>query len=459
MIKFDVEKLRSVYVYINRVTDNFVFVTSHRNGQEYTPKGSIPDRYNDRAVNKIRIEKDIATKYRSINKTVIFDTPRLASLNYYDGNIVGIELQPYSLRAAGLFQKAENWKSAFAHAAAELRNLIDAGLVVNPQFNGDDIYWHEGSGLDRTEFILDKESGSHFSIVATKFLQIDRLGVGNFRKFNEAIAALLHEQSDDSDDSDIAVSNLISERSKLKINDGICLRYSPCEGVVAHSPVIPWSFTSGSRDHSSAAQLRGIYKICDNVDPVYLTLDFVHRAAEIISRIYGHEAVDNLEVPRILSEVGVVNFNMIEEASRKTYPVDLDVKSVMSWMLGLMYREADLSKLKQLSRVIKRAITTGIINTSSVDGVFKEGFTNQSIEMRSARDASKDAVNRKQNIFINLKRLEKEEEKNNKQAEEPSSDALVSETSIEENCDSEISSETPINQEQESNSANSGWSF
>jgi len=185
MVPFNIENMRSWYVYIVRVTPTYVYVTSARNGEAYTPKGSVQDTYKGRTVSKIRIHGSVHKDFMGAYLSTHFDTPRLAALNMYERTVLSVELQPYSLRQDG-FTSAENWQSGFSRNIQQIAQKLEGSNVTEAFINGAQIIWLDQADLMNRAVSSEKLAKEpNFKLVPVRFININQLSASRAMKATE----------------------------------------------------------------------------------------------------------------------------------------------------------------------------------------------------------------------------------------------------------------------------------
>lgn len=407
MITFDASKLHCSYAYISKITSNYVWVLSHRNGEPFRPT-TTPQHTDDRgrSISKVRISKDIYNKFVRNNSGSSFPSGRLASLNYYGDKIVSVEIQPPSPKLKGNFSSADHWQSGFSKVIQELSTKIkDPKLAAKALFNGHEVFWEPSRNSDLFyETLLDRGSSTQgsFSLRAVRFVSIGDMGLSKFRKMNERLAKLNAENHNESSELtkkinelqadeerpsmsreeliDQARASILSdiENETARLNDraGLVLVYRPDPNnpnIEAYSPVFPFDLGRGADSEVEKKELRGLYDLFSNRHETFVSLDFVIKTCRTIGELYGPEKTEFFDVPAILQELKVTKFSQIHPESRAAYPVAKDGKACLAWLLGFGYSEKNLDSMRTLSKMTRQAITSGIISSRNIGLSYYEG--------------------------------------------------------------------------------------
>lgn len=382
MIIFDISKLRASYVYIVKVTTDFVYVVGHRNGEFFAPKGSQVTMYNDMEIAKVRIHSSVGRSFFKNNVMKEFSTPRLATLNYYDGNIISIEIQMYNHRIRG-FQEAANWKSNFSKVIQELEKEIST--VGDVWINGQEVFWllDDEDGHNTLSISVDNSMKLH----KVKYVKLEHMGLNTYHKLNTAteLDSVNQSQDDLLDD--------INNKAQLSLSEGKVMAYYPnaaysdLEQICVYSPVIPANGLELSKKERTEEQT--VYMINSDLNPCYPNIEFVLRAAKTIGALYGHKETDFLDIPSIIASTGEVNFYNIDQHSRLSTPINMLAIDAISWLFGFIYREKDIDNMRELSSMFRFIISKGLVFDSSISSPFLENAPSQEVPLLDTRFMSK----------------------------------------------------------------------
>ena len=351
MLNFDSAKLRSVYVYIVKVTGDYVYVTSHRNGEPYTPKGSNPVKWEGETISRVPIHPTVYAGYKAYCTITRFSEPRLAALNYYGDVVVSLEAQQYSAALKG-FQKADYWQSYFSRSVKVLtEKLADKTAYIN----GIDIYWFE----NKRNTPLDQNDDA-FSLANCQVVKISSLGRPSRSK--EAVDAELEAQNTGNTEA----LDKLDDKFFVSVNEGMILEYRPMEGISVHSPVlasIPGLFgdhATETDDKDGKRILRALYNM-NGSSPTQANLRFLTKASNVIGEMYGQEATDFLNVPHVVMATGHTCLVNIPSDEQDITPIGRSAVEALSWIFRYIYAEKDLSNLRDLMRMMKFCLLKGLM--------------------------------------------------------------------------------------------------
>lgn len=390
MIKFNVDKLRAVYVYIVKVTTDYVYVTTHRNGELFAPKGSQFTTYGKNNVTKIKLHRSVSNGFFKYNVMKEFGTPRLATLNYYGGNIISIEIQMYNHRVGG-FQEAANWKSNFSKVAqaveSQVENLDDVWI------NGQEIFWLDNES-EHNHFSLSTDDT--LAIHKVKYIKLARIGLSISQKENTK------KEIESGNTEDGGLLDDIDNSAKLIISEGKVMVYSPNaahpdqEQIAVYSPVLQgdsFGKTKFSGKETEQSEETLAYMINSPVNPCYPSIEFVLRAAKTIGKLYGHKETEFLNIPAIIASTGEVNFYNIEASSRSGTPIDMKAMDALAWLFGFIYRETKLDNMRELSTMFRFIINKGLVFQSNIESPFRDDAPSNSVPLLNTEFLYKGLVN------------------------------------------------------------------
>lgn len=413
MIQFDVEKMRSVYVYILKITSGYVYVTSHRNGETYAPKGSKPIEFNGHDVQRVPIDQTVYQLYRRYSLNTEFNNPRLAALNMYGDTIVSVEAQQWSRRLLG-FQKAESWKSYYAKALADLRTSTNGKEAY---IDGVDIFWP-----DEEKGISQLDSDGCFSLVHARAIRLGNLGRPLTSKESERIQNHMNsgnaEEVDEADAEDTRnpLEKLLDNNYHLSVRDGVLLRYRPEMGMDDHEgdyttvyssvlATMPSLFKKADQqtqeEKEGKRMIRALYEMCHDTAPSQANLTFLLSAAKTVGGEYGMENAHFLNVPAVMKATGQMSLVNIPEDARAMTPIGVSAQSALAWLFKFIYMEDNLKVLRSLSKCMKKCLRDGLMPQSAEAMIKPEarGKDLPSVGLKDFRERHRKAMESQEAIF------------------------------------------------------------
>jgi len=159
------------------------------------------------------------------------------------------------------------------------------------------------------------------------------------------------------------------------------------EQIIAYSPVLESKMVlSRGRMVNVNQEERMAYMLGSSTNPCYVNIDFIVNTAKTIGKLYGNEAMDFLNIPKVLEETGVVNFYNLSAQSRKYTPISRSPIDCIAWILGYIYRETDLKKLTELSKAFRQTMVGGFVRHSDINvtnSVFKKSGEKRVLKART----------------------------------------------------------------------------
>jgi hypothetical protein len=406
MIKLNLESLRSSYVNILKVTNQYIYVVNHRSGELYRPSkfkqepyGRNPDTGQPYMVSKVPVNTAVAMRFASNNGGIReFVRPRLASINLHEQDIISLEVQPQSSRLGGAFSAAENWQSGFSRVLKELQvRLENPSIADEVHFNGTEIFWtapKESESFHETDLDHKQVNGfPEFSLRQVEYVPVGTMGLSILRKINERKARLAETQAEQNNGEAGAqdlMNRIESETATLRPKIGFVMVHRPDANdasVETFSPVIGFALADPSAKKEAKESLRGLYQICSESNPAFINLDFVLTAGKTIKSLYGSQKTDFFDMPSILEEIGELQLEDVHPESRKAYPTTLSAKECVAWLMDFTKEEERLGALQDLNKTIRTALIDGIIIRSNMEVKRLPGVANKPLPMISLAQA------------------------------------------------------------------------
>lgn len=368
MLKFDIQKLRSVYVYILKVTNNYVYVTETRTGQPYKENSSVQDIYKGHAVSKIKIHYSVGFSYSNLYTAREFSEPRLASLNYYDDDIVSIEIQTFNKWVGG-YQEAVNWQSFFSRTISDLTNYLERNNVHNAWINGTEIFWASTDKKSHNTFSLD--ACGILKIEAVEYVKLDSLGLSLFARTNNKKE--LFAQNNNNQEMLASIAN----KAILNVSKGKVLSFNPNaneqqkEQIIVYSPVLSakkleHAHTNKGNSLNEQDEEKKVFFLNSEANPAYANINFTIKAANTIGKLYGFEYTDPLDIQSVIKETGEVNLLNIDETSRKVMPTKMTALTSLAFIFKFINKETKLDNLRELSKMFRFCINKGLVFESKI---------------------------------------------------------------------------------------------
>jgi hypothetical protein len=359
MIKFDAALLTSDYVYIAKITSTFVYVVCDRDMKPYN-KG-VDGTFLDFNVKKVRINQSVYMRFMQMHSVREFRTPRLATLNMYGDNIVSIETQKYDYVLKG-FESADTWRSTFDMTIDLIKEKVEK-LTDEVFINGESIFWlnkHDRNSYDQLN------ARNSLRLYHAHAIKLYSIGAKARKKSTIELSAKSFEVKED-DNGEV--------KAVLSIHAGKMLAFIPNPDAPVEEQIVALSPLLETRKVRSASGMmknvnfeeRAAYIIGSENNPCYTNLEFVLQAARVIGKLYGNDAIDFLNIPRILKSIGQVNITKVHEQSRTNVPIEHTAESCIAWILGFIYRETDMNKIAQLNKMFRFIMNSGLVQHKDIE--------------------------------------------------------------------------------------------
>lgn len=371
MIKFDITLLRSSYVYITKVTTDYVYVTTHRTGEAYKASSSVKAIHHGREVHKLKIHRNVSKSFFKHNAMKEFSKPRLASLNYYGSSIVSIEIQKYSFYLKG-YQEPMLWQSNYSKVINELHECMKE--VETAYINGQEIFWVHDKSDAFNSYSLTPDNCFHLHKVS--YVNLGKMGLSIDNLKNTSIELASENNIDKKDQETLDNTR---NTAKLCISEGKVMGYYPNgydDELFVYSPVLKSKSAQAgfsSKVRKSDENVK-VFQLVSESNPCYVNLQFVIKAAKTIGSLYGHKAVDFLDIPKIITQTGHINFYNISKESRKNIPVALSATDSLAWLFSFINSEENIDRLRDLSGMFSYIINFGLVFKSSIKVTYQEGI-------------------------------------------------------------------------------------
>jgi hypothetical protein len=355
MISFDSHKLSSKKAYLKKITGHYMYIAYNEKQQAFTDFGaqkSVDQEYPQMV--RIKIDQAIYQAYTKNYKIMEYQTPHLCAINAYDGVIINIESKqlPFYRPANSLSNNDSdaNWKSKFEQS---LSSIEQQTANQDAYINGEQIFWIPQQNWQQSQNLSNE---GEFQIVTAHYINLNQFKAW-YRYLNTA---------EDTEEKAMTLS----------ISTGHIICYSPTEEIKVYSPVISSSSAhfihyANNSPSSISTEERNMHLLNSHQNPAYITLEFVLNAAQTIGKLYGYEANDFLNIPRIIADFGQVNLTKIQPNIRMTTPVHIYGIDALAWLMGFMYQEKSIQKQLELVKMFKTIMKKGLIYKNEIKDVFQ----------------------------------------------------------------------------------------
>ena len=185
----------------------------------------------------------------------------------------------------------------------------------------------------------------------------------------------------------------LEEKAKLDPVDRTCLAYVAKNGKYAVSPPI-WK----NARQVGEAKIKGVGSSGEgnrdyNFDTVdghcAVNISFALKAANELSREFGFEAVEPLNLPALMVRLNTVNLPKVPSEVKDTFDSGMKFTHALAWLLGFARRCHNLDTYASIRSLLKYLTSNGLFLKSAFDpkNIFKDGHTLESIPLLSKNQA------------------------------------------------------------------------
>ena len=192
--------------------------------------------------------------------------------------------------------------------------------------------------------------------------------------------------------------NKIHDREKIEPAERTCLAFVSSTGQYALTPPI-WKQLDDVGgtvlNRSDADEEERVFPFDAIDEHLEVNLSFALKAGSEIGQLFGHEAIEPLQLPDLMIELRTVNLPKISRSVKSTYDVGMSFTHAMAWLIGLSNRTDTLASYVVLRSLLKYLTSKGIFrkNMFNENAVFKNGYDIESIPHITKDDALSAAGN------------------------------------------------------------------
>ena len=377
MIEFDINKLRVETYKVKALTTALGGSISVLDEEAST---------DDREVfHRIRVPMSVVRAFQVRHKTMKYIRPCLVAVAFYGDRAISIERHPagcmgemYARRqgVAGNLEEARKVldETVYANMEATMERWIpvlesNIEKVIRPLIEQGEKWYFDG----RYIFSFNKSTAEQ-AVRAGDFLSKD----GRFRCVDvDAIG--LHK---------------LDDKTKLDPVDRTCLAYVAANGQFAISPPI-WKDAKAV----GQAKIKGAEKVrskgerdfsFDSVDEFCaVNISFALKAAAQLSKEFGFEAIEPLNLPSLMIRLNTVNLPKVASEVKDTFDSGMTFTHALAWLLGFARRCENLDTYATIRALLKYLTSNGLFFKSAFDpvNIFKEGVTLDDIPHLSKKEA------------------------------------------------------------------------
>ncbi len=372
MIKFDIDKLRVETYYVKslttalggaiRVVDEEVSTEGHE------------------VYHRIPVPLAVVRRFKTTYKTLKFLSPCLVAVTYYENRAIALERHPLGCRGERETQGLREMKRWIPKSEQNIDDIIrplvrpikDEPEIYNWYFDGRYIFTFERPNKKKGE---GRWLSADSAVMKAEFLSTD----GRFRCV-DVQAVGLHK---------------IDEQENLEMADRSCLAYVASNGAYSISPPI-WK----NARQVGEAKIKGSHKERDgtatrelNFDKVdkfcAVNISFALKAAAKLSKEFGFEAVEPLNLPQLMIRLNTVNLPKVPPEVKDTFDSGMKFTHALAWLLGFARRCETLETYATIRSLIKYLTSNGLYFKQAFNpkNIFEKGMNIDSIPAISKKEA------------------------------------------------------------------------
>lgn len=372
MIKFDIDKLRVETYYVKslttalggaiRVVDEEVSTEGHE------------------VYHRIPVPLAVVRRFKTTYKTLKFLRPCLVAVTYYENRAIALERHPLGCRGERETQGLREMKRWIPKSERNIDDIIrplirpikEQPEIYNWYFDGRYIFTFERPNKKKGE---GRWLSADSAVMKAEFLSTD----GRFRCV-DVQAVGLHK---------------IDEQENLEMADRSCLAYVANNGAYAISPPI-WK----NARQVGEAKIKGSHKERDgtatrelNFDKVdkfcAVNISFALKAAAKLSKEFGFEAVEPLNLPQLMIRLNTVNLPKVPPEVKDTFDSGMKFTHALAWLLGFARRCETLDTYATIRSLIKYLTSNGLYFKQAFNpkNIFEKGMNIESIPAISKKEA------------------------------------------------------------------------
>lgn len=127
------------------------------------------------------------------------------------------------------------------------------------------------------------------------------------------------------------------------------------------------------------------HSVVDYNKNYYISLEFYKNALDFVGKNYSIQHFKVLNIKNTLTNLNIINIANVPSHKRKETPVDLEFINIFEWLLGFMYKEQDIYKLKRNCTLINKLFTQSLLkqttriisfyNNEDIEETYKQKFS------------------------------------------------------------------------------------
>jgi hypothetical protein len=370
MIEFDVNKLRVETFKVKALTTALGGSITILDEEE-------TDRTGKEVFHRMKVPMSVVRAFQVRHKTMKYIRPCLVAVALYEDRAIALERHPAGCMGERLVERLETDGNGWAKVEKVMKKWIPS-----IEFNIDNTL--------RPLMNASRERNEKWFFDGRYIFTFDGMTV------DQAIAKgtpLSEDKRFRCVDVDAIGLHKLEEKSKLDPIDRTCLAYVAKNGQYAVSPPI-WK----NARQVGEAKIKGIGKKGEgerdfNFDTVdghcAVNISFALKAANQLSREFGFEAIEPLNLPALMVRLNTVNLPKIPSEVKDTFDSGMKFTHALAWLLGFARRCNDLETYASIRSLLKYLTSSGLFLKSAFDpqNIFKKGHDLESIPLLSKNEA------------------------------------------------------------------------
>lgn len=330
---------------------------------------------------KLDVPMALVRTFQSRHKMSRYLKPVPTTLVYYQNNVIAMERHPLGTLGEMVSETYDGrmveWQS---ECERNLREFVGPMIV-----NGGRQWFIDG------KFIYSFPKDLIDCVVEGEFLSAD----GKFRAIDVDVIKLAD----------------LDDRTKIAPNTRTCLAFVSSTGEFAVTPPI-WKNVSnvgasatkkiGGDDDNEKNEKTFQFDVIDQY--LNVNLNFALKAGKEIGELLGYEAIEPLQLPKLMIQLSTVNLPNVPNAVKSTYDVGMSFTHAIAWLIGISTRVDTLEAQMAVRSLLKYLTTKGIFRASlfTPEHIFKKGSRLDDVKMKTKEEAVEHVDNMPFNVVTEL---------------------------------------------------------
>ena len=360
MITFDINKLRVETYKVKALTTALGGSISVLDEEASTDQKEV--------YHRIKVPMSVIRAFQVRHKTMKYIRPVLVAVAFYENRAIAVERHP-----AGCMGERWEWTDAAERVTKQWIPAIRHNIEkkINPVLEKGGKWYFDGRYIFTFDNMTAKEA----------VLKGERLSKDGRFRCVEVDAIGLHK---------------LDDGSKIDVTNRTCLAYVAKNGQYAISPPI-WKDARAV----GQAKVKGVNSSrgegerdfqFDSVDGYCaVNISFALKAAKELSKEFGFEAIEPLDLPGLMVRLNTVNLPKVPSEVKDTFDSGMKFTHALAWLLGFARRCNDLDTYASIRSMLKYLTANGLFLKSAFDpaNIFKAGHDLNSIPVLSKDEALK----------------------------------------------------------------------